>query len=58
MFNEDHPDDFTHRDPTQKIADQFYFHKSGKSYKSGTYKCMDITGSIENTYLGILVRSI
>lgn len=37
LFSESHPDDFTHKDPAQKEHNWIYFHKSGKSFKSGTY---------------------
>lgn len=43
----------------QKNLGQWYFHKFGKSYKSGTYKGLDITfgkGSIAHG--GILIRAI
>ena len=39
---------------------QWYFHKFGKSYKSGTYKGLDISfgRKEENLYGGILLRTI
>lgn len=57
LFNASHPDDFTHKNPTQNIPNRFYFHKSGKSYKSGTYKCMDVTAESGDplSYFGILI---
>ena len=57
-----HPDPFVHCDEDQHHKCRWYFHKqNGKSYKSGTYKGLDITfGYKDNTdvYGGILIRSI
>jgi 3-methyladenine DNA glycosylase Mpg len=54
-----HPDQYTHSDDDQKSFGKWYFHKcSGGSYKGGTYKGMDITMGNNETYFGILIRSI
>jgi 3-methyladenine DNA glycosylase Mpg len=53
-----HPDKYTHSDPDQKTFSKWYFHKRGGSYKSGTFKGLDITLGNENTYFGVLIRSI
>jgi hypothetical protein len=54
-----HPDTFTHADTDQKSQATWYFHKFGKSYKSGTYKGLDLAfGQGDNAHGGILIRSI
>jgi 3-methyladenine DNA glycosylase Mpg len=61
-YNKDeHPDAYTHCDPLQMEYKKFYPHRfRSKTYKSGTYKCMDIAyGNKETkTYFGVLIRSI
>lgn len=55
-----HEDLYTHCMDEQRMKCKFYFHryKTG-AYKSGTYKCLDITLSPDNdAYFGILIRSI
>ena len=54
-----HSDTFTHGDEMQKRKGEWYFHRSGKTYKGGTYKGLDISiGQGSNTVGGILIRSI
>lgn len=57
----EHADAYTHCDPLQLENGKFYAHRfKNKTYKSGTYKCMDIAyGDAKNkTYFGILIRSL
>lgn len=63
--NNDHPDPFVHCNEDQKKKYIFYFHKTSNTndtYKSGTFKGLDITFGEENEkfiqYGGILIRSI
>lgn len=59
LYSSNHKDIFTHRDIDQSIKYKFYFHKKGKTYKSGTYKGLDITfGNNTKSYGGALIRSI
>ncbi len=53
-----HPDPFTHRDPLQLTTEKWYFHRIGKSYRGGTFKGLDITFGDNNSFGGILIRSI
>jgi len=55
-----HQDIFAHCDLVQVSCGKWYFHKKGSTYKSGTYKGMDITfgSSAKNKFGGILIRSI
>ena len=56
-----HLDEYTHCDDLQQEYGKLYFHRFRNGvYKSGTYKCMDLTlGDRDSgTYLGILIRSI
>lgn len=57
--NEKHNDKYTHGDKNQKTFGKWYFHRyPNGSYKSGTYKGMDITLGNKDTYFGVLIRSI
>ena len=56
--NDEHPDAYTHCDPLQLENGKFYAHRfKNKTFKSGTYKCMDIAyGDADTkTYFGILI---
>lgn len=55
-----HPDNYTHCSDEQLQNCKFYFHKfRNGTYKTGTYKGLDITLSPNNeTYFGCLIRSI
>lgn len=57
--NNHHNDEYTHQDNHQKTYAKWYFHrtKSG-NYKGGTYKGVDLTFGNEDTYFGVLIRSI
>jgi hypothetical protein len=59
--NDKHPDKYTHCDEWQMEFNKFYPHRfKTKTYKTGTYKCMDIAFGDKptNTYFGILIRSM
>lgn len=57
--DDSHPDTYTHANPDQKTFGKFYFHKyKNNSYKSGTYKGMDLTFGNEKCYFGVLIRSL
>jgi len=53
-----HPDPFTYRDLLQLTAEKWYFHRIGNSYRGGTFKGLDITFGDNNSFGGILIRSI
>jgi len=54
-----HDDPFTHCDDVQYTLANWYFHRSGKSYKSGSYKGLDLSiGNSAKEAGGILIRSI
>lgn len=56
----EHNDKYVHCSMEQSMNGRFYFHKYGTgTYKSGTYKGLDITLSPNSqTYFGVLIRSI
>ena len=59
LQNEDHKDLYVHCNPDQKNYGTFYFHKyNNGTYKSGTWKGLDIVLGDKNKYFGILIRSI
>jgi len=54
-----HNDPFTHGDETQRTTANWYFHRSGNTYRSGTYKGLDLSiGKNDKEFGGILIRSI
>mmetsp|Transcript_40052 Transcript_40052/g.52457 ORF Transcript_40052/g.52457 Transcript_40052/m.52457 type:complete len:210 (-) Transcript_40052:646-1275(-) len=55
-----HKDTFTHGDSMQKQTGKWYFHKFGNSYRSGTYKGLDVAiGKGDKVAAGgILLRSL
>lgn len=61
LFGKKHHDYYTHRSVEQSMKCKFYFHKyHNGTYKSGTYKGIDITIGCDNpkTFFGCLIRSI
>lgn len=56
-----HNDEYVHSIRDQQTFEGFYFHRyKNGSYKSGTYKGLDMTfgNDATNTYFGILIRSM
>jgi 3-methyladenine DNA glycosylase Mpg len=59
LKNKQHLDKYVHGNPDQQKYNSWYFHKfSNGSYKSGTFKGLDIALGDEGTHCGILIRSI
>jgi hypothetical protein len=58
LHGEGHPDPFTHGQALQRSSGRWYFHKSGDSYRGGTYKGLDITFGPPEVFGGILLRSL
>lgn len=57
--SDSHDDKYTHGDKNQKMSGKWYFHRyPNGSYKSGTYKGMDLTLGDPDTCFGILIRSL
>jgi len=57
-----HKDPFTHMNEYQRECSQWYFHRSGtskqSSYKSGTYKGLDIAFGSNEIFAGCLIRGL
>ncbi len=53
-----HPDNFTHGDPQQREFGRWYFHRQGETYKSGTYKGLDIAVGNAAAAGGLLLRGL
>lgn len=54
-----HPDTYTHSNPDQQAFGKFYFHKYATgSFKSGTWKGIDIVLGGPDKFFGILIRSM
>ncbi|HAX77412.1 MAG TPA: hypothetical protein DCY88_16650 [Cyanobacteria bacterium UBA11372] len=57
-FSETHPDPFTHRAPLQLECGRWYFHRTRGSYRSGSFKGLDLTFGDGQAFGGILIRSL
>ena len=57
-FSESHPDPFTHRDPLQRARGRWYFHRTGGTYKGGSFKGIDLTFGDGEAYGGVLIRGL
>jgi len=53
-----HKDEFAHGSDLQKTRGKWYFHKKGKSYKSGSFKGLDLTFGDPKFFGGILCRAV
>lgn len=51
-----HRDTFTHGDEMQREFGRWYFHRSGASYRGGSFKGVDIAVGGGDTVAGILIR--
>jgi len=54
----EHPDPFAHRQPEQASSGGWYFHRSGGSYRGGSFKGVDLTFGHAGAHGGILIRSL
>lgn len=54
----EHDDLFVHGDSAQKTCGKWYFHRSGGTYKSGSFKGIDLTFAEKDAFGGILIRGI
>jgi hypothetical protein len=57
-FGPEHEDPFAHRDPLQRELGRWYFHKTGGTYRSGSFKGLDLTFGDGTAYGGILFRGL
>jgi len=53
-----HPDPFAHGDDMQKTTARWYFHKTGKNYRGGSFKGIDLTFGDDDCFGGILIRAV
>ena len=58
LHNANHPDPFTHRHPIQFQCGRWYFHRSGSTYRGGSFKGLDLTFGDGTATGGILLRSL
>lgn len=56
--SEDHPDIFAHRDPIQLHCGRWYFHRTQGTYRSGSFKGLDLSFGDGTAYGGVLIRGI
>jgi hypothetical protein len=57
-FSADHPDPYAHRDPLQREYARWYFHRTGGTYRGGSFKGLDLTFGDGAAYFGFLIRGI
>ena len=53
-----HPDPFAHCHETQRRFGYWYFHRVGKGYRNGSFKGLDLTFGGEDSFGGVLIRSL
>jgi hypothetical protein len=52
---EGHPDPFTHRDPLQRECGRWYFHRTRRAYRGGSFKGLDLTLGDGSACGGVLI---
>ena len=57
-FGARHRDPFAHRDPEQLEPGRWYFHKTGGTYRGGSFKGLDLSLGRSGTWGGALIRSV
>lgn len=53
-----HPDPFSHRHRLQSECGRWCFHRTGESYRGGSFKGLDLTGGDGSAHFGILIRTV
>ncbi len=54
----DHPDPFAHAHAVQRHWGKWYFHRSGGSYRGGSFKGLDLALGAESAAVGVLLRAV
>ncbi len=54
----DHPDPFAHRDPAQLHVGRWYFHRTGGTYRGGSFKGLDLAFGGSAAHAGVLIRGL
>ncbi|MFO0796889.1 MAG: hypothetical protein U0804_05390 [Gemmataceae bacterium] len=54
----DHPDPFAHAHPLQRGWGRWYFHRTGGSYRGGSFKGLDLTLGDGTATVGALLRAV
>ena len=53
-----HADDFAHCHPLQALSGRWYFHRTGESYRGGSFKGLDLALGDGVGYGGVLLRGL
>ncbi len=56
--SEDHPDPFAHKDPVQLHQGRWYFHRTRGTYRSGSFKGLDLSFGDGTAFGGFLLRGL
>lgn len=54
----DHPDPFAHANAVQRHWGRWYFHRSGGSFRGGSFKGLDLTLGDDPAAVGVLLRTV
>lgn len=54
----DHEDPFAHRDPVQQQVGVWYFHRTGGTYRGGSFKGLDLAFGSPGVFGGVLFRGL
>ncbi len=55
---EGHADPFAHKDPVQLHCGRWYFHRTSGTYRSGSFKGVDLAFGENGNYAGVLIRGL
>lgn len=53
-----HEDPFAHRDPVQQAVGVWYFHRTGGTYRGGSFKGLDLAFGAPGVFGGVLFRGL
>jgi hypothetical protein len=53
-----HADPFSHREPVTQQCGRWYFHRSSGTYRSGSFKGLDLAFGDRSAFAGILIRGL
>lgn len=58
LKDDDHSDPFAHAHPVQRDWGRWYFHRSGGSFRGGSFKGLDLSLGDGTATVGVLLRSV
>jgi hypothetical protein len=58
LQNADHADPFAHAHPIQRECSRWYFHRSDKAFRGGSFKGLDLALGDGDAAVGVLLRAV